>query len=199
MSDQTETQEEEAGFMGRWSQKKNKARLEEQDILKQPLESDKHLPEEIPAENFKTDEDMPPLESLSEESDYSGFLSPKVSDVLRKQALRKLFHLSSMNIVDGLDDYAEDFTKFEGLGNIIPHEMKRMLDREKAKLEAEEEEEAAERERLSQNNINHSDAETEELIMNREDGTESLPVVSDQQQTDIDEELTNPKDNENNE
>ena len=34
-----------------------------------------------------TDADMPPLESLTEDSDYSGFLSPKVSEDLRRSAL----------------------------------------------------------------------------------------------------------------
>ncbi|MBG7601914.1 MAG: DUF3306 domain-containing protein [Gammaproteobacteria bacterium] len=77
------------------------------------------------------DEDMPPLETLTEESDYTGFLSPKVSDELRKLALRKLFHGSQFNICDGLDDYDEDFTKFAKLGDVITAEM-----RQRAELEA---------------------------------------------------------------
>jgi len=77
------------------------------------------------------DEDMPPLETLTEESDYTGFLSPKVSDELRKLALRKLFHGSQFNICDGLDDYDEDFTKFAKLGDVITAEMRR-----RAELEA---------------------------------------------------------------
>ncbi len=52
-----------------------------------------------------TDEDMPPVESLDAESDYSQFMSPRVSDSLRRMALRKLFGMSSFNIRDGLDDY----------------------------------------------------------------------------------------------
>ena len=78
-----------------------------------------------------TDEDMPPLKTLTEESDYTGFLSPKVSDELRKLALRKLFHGSKFNICDGLDDYDEDFTKFAKLGDVITAEM-----RHRAELEA---------------------------------------------------------------
>lgn len=77
------------------------------------------------------DEDMPPLETLTEESDYTGFLSPKVSDELRKLALRKLFHGSQFNICDGLDDYDEDFTKFAKLGDVITAEM-----RHRAELDA---------------------------------------------------------------
>jgi len=55
---------------------------------------------------------MPPLESLGPDSDYSGFMSPGVSDELRRLALRKLFHSPLYNITDGLDDYDDDFRSF---------------------------------------------------------------------------------------
>jgi hypothetical protein len=77
-----------------------------------------------------TDEDMPPLDALDENSDYAAFMSPGISETLRKQALRKLFHLPGLHVSDGLDDYDEDFSRFAGLGNVITHEMKRMLERE---------------------------------------------------------------------
>ena len=35
---------------------------------------------------------------------------------------------------DGLDDYAEDFTSFAGLGDIVTHEMRRMFEKQKDKL-----------------------------------------------------------------
>ena len=58
------------------------------------------------------DADMPPLESLGPESDYSGFMSPGVSEELRRLALRKLFRSPLYNITDGLDDYDDDFRSF---------------------------------------------------------------------------------------
>lgn len=82
-----------------------------------------------------TDEDMPPLETLDEHSDYSGFLSPKVSETLRRQALRKLFHLPQLNIPDGLNDYDEDYTHFEQLGDVVTHEMKRLLQQDAEKVQ----------------------------------------------------------------
>ena len=36
------------------------------------------------AENSLTDADMPPLDTLGEDNDFSSFLSPEVSKVLRK-------------------------------------------------------------------------------------------------------------------
>ena len=81
-----------------------------------------------------TDADMPPLDSLDADSDFSPFMSPGVSEQLRTLALRKLFHLPAFNVTDGLNDYDEDYTRFAGLGNVVTQEMKRMLKRE---LEAE--------------------------------------------------------------
>ena len=75
-----------------------------------------------------TDEDMPALESLDEGSDYSGFLSPGVSEELRRRALRKLFMSAVFNVRDGLDDYDEDFTSFEALGDIVTSDMKHMAE-----------------------------------------------------------------------
>ena len=71
-----------------------------------------------------TDADMPDLRSLDEQSDYTAFLSAKVSESLRRAALRKLFHSTAFNVVDELDDYNEDFTTFESLGDIVTAEMR---------------------------------------------------------------------------
>ena len=76
-----------------------------------------------------TDADMPPVDSLDGDSDFSVFMSPGVSEQLRTQALRKLFHLPAFNVTDGLNDYDEDYTQFAGLGNMVTHEMKSMLGR----------------------------------------------------------------------
>jgi hypothetical protein len=67
---------------------------------------------------------MPPLEGIDESTDMSGFLSPKVSEGVKRMALRKFFHSPIFNIVDGLDDYDDDFTTFEALGDIITSDMR---------------------------------------------------------------------------
>ena len=84
------------------------------------------------AEKVPSDEDMPPLDSLDEDSDYSGFLSPGVSEALRRRALRKLFMSAVFNIPDGLDDYDDDFTSFQALGDVVTSDM-----RHQAEMEAE--------------------------------------------------------------
>jgi hypothetical protein len=80
-----------------------------------------------------TDADMPPLDTLDESSDYSGFLSEKVSETLRRAALRKLFHSSAFNVIDDMDDYAEDFTTFGALGDIVTSDMRHQVEVEARK------------------------------------------------------------------
>lgn len=133
MDEDSGNQSDEAGFMQRWSRRKLDAQSEDEQVLEVRSDPEDITSTEPEVEEYKTDDDMPPIEQLTEKSDYSDFLSPGVSDVLRKQALRKMFHMPSMNIVDGLDDYAEDFNDFTALGDIITHEMQRMFDREKEK------------------------------------------------------------------
>ncbi len=79
-------------------------------------------------EPLLTDEDMPPIESLSAESDFSGFLSPGVSEDLRRVALRRLWQVADLDFVDELDIYAGDYTSFEPLGGLVTQEMSRRLE-----------------------------------------------------------------------
>ncbi|MEZ5594545.1 MAG: DUF3306 domain-containing protein [Gammaproteobacteria bacterium] len=85
------------------------------------------------------DNDMPPLDSLGEKSDYRAFFAPKVSAELRRLALRKLFHSPKFNIRDGLDDFDDDYTYFEPLGDTVTADMKHMqaVAQKRAELQAE--------------------------------------------------------------
>ena len=47
------------------------------------------------------------------------FLADDISESLRRQVLRKLFHMGKFNICDGLDDYADDYTVFESLTTVL--------------------------------------------------------------------------------
>ena len=87
-----------------------------------------------------TDKDMPDINNLTEKSDYSLFMSEGVSEELRKLALRKLFSGAGFNIKDGLDDYDDDFTSFEGLGGLVTCDMKHQQEmKEKRELEEQQE------------------------------------------------------------
>jgi len=85
-----------------------------------------------------TDADMPSVQTLDHRSDVSAFFSPGVSQALRRLALRKVFHLPSFNVRDGLDDYDDDFTRFAALGNTMTADLRHRLEMEaKRKQEAE--------------------------------------------------------------
>lgn len=53
---------------------------------------------------------LPPIESLSFDSDFSAFLQPKVEETVRRAALRKLFSDPRFNVMDGLDVYIDDYS-----------------------------------------------------------------------------------------
>jgi hypothetical protein len=126
------------GFLSRWSRRKrdtsgapkgsNGTVANVSDAVDMPDPG-----EAIQAREDLTDDDMPPLESLDENSDYSGFFSPKVSAGVKRAALRKLFRSAMFNITDGLDDYDEDFRNFEALGDIITADMRQQMEREAEK------------------------------------------------------------------
>ena len=111
-----------------------------------------------------TDADMPDIDTLAEDSDFTGFMSPGVSDELRNLALRKLFYAPVFNIRDGLDEYDEDYTSFEKLGDIVTCDMKHQIEVQERKL----------REALEQEDQAAADAELEELPEDMEDDVEDM-------------------------
>ncbi len=58
---------------------------------------------------------LPPVESLTFDSNFAPFVRPDVDAALRRLALRKLFADPKLNATDGLDVYAGDYTAFEPL------------------------------------------------------------------------------------
>jgi len=57
--------------------------------------------------------ELPPVESLTPESDFRPFLRDGVPPATRSAALKKLFADPAFNVMDGLDVYIEDFGKTE--------------------------------------------------------------------------------------
>lgn len=150
----TDTDEEtppvDEGFGSRWSRRKLDAQKPQQDLSVQTQT------ETTGDQPVLTDADMPPIESLTEDSDYSGFLSPEVSDELRKQALRKLFLGSGFNICDGLDDYDEDFTSFAKLGDIVTADMRHQMEVEaRKKLALDDNEASRDQEPVDNQSLKH--------------------------------------------
>ena len=54
---------------------------------------------------------LPPIDSLTRDSDFTPFMRPDVAPELRSAALRKLFADPHFNVMDGLDVYIDDYSK----------------------------------------------------------------------------------------
>ena len=131
------TADSKESVLRRWSRRKLEAREAPGGEAPKPAAGDpaaSAVPAEAEDKPVLTDADMPPLESLTEESDFSPFMSKGVSEELRNLALRKLFRSSVFNIRDGLDEYDDDFTTFEKLGDIVTADMKHQIEMQQQKL-----------------------------------------------------------------
>ena len=58
---------------------------------------------------------LPPVESLTFDADFTAFMKHDIDPNLRRAALKKLFSDPRFNVMDGLDTYIDDYTKFEPL------------------------------------------------------------------------------------
>ena len=160
MNDQPENDGE--GFVARWSRRK----IEEKEPSKDTKSEVSKLEEGAPLDTKSTQDvgeegetnvdDLPDIETLNESSDYTPFLKDGVPEKLKRLALRKLWKSNPVfGIIDGLDDYDEDysaigivaqeiFTNYKpGKGMVDPNEAEEEIDEVvKAEGEVEPEEEA---------------------------------------------------------
>jgi Protein of unknown function (DUF3306) len=56
---------------------------------------------------------LPPLSAISLTEDFTPFMQAKVPQALKQQAFKALFKEPHFNVMDGLDIYIDDYTKFE--------------------------------------------------------------------------------------
>jgi hypothetical protein len=96
--------QEKENFLDRWSRLK---REQEEKTVPQKTESQDKPPE------------LPPIDKLTPDSEFSGFMHPKVEDALRRVALKKLFSDPHFNTPDPYEAYSGDWT----VGEAIPDEM----------------------------------------------------------------------------
>lgn len=114
--------EDKEAFLARWSRRKR-------EIAATPAEQPADVATPPPA--------LPPVESLTPESDFAGFMHPKVKDELRRLALKKLFSDPHFNLPDPFEAYSGDWTG----GEPIPAEMLAALNQARTVLLSPEEKE----------------------------------------------------------
>ena len=54
---------------------------------------------------------LPPVESLTFDSDFTAYLKADVDESLKRAALKKLLRDPRFNVMDGLDTYIDDYSK----------------------------------------------------------------------------------------
>ena len=97
--------QEKEDFLGRWSRLKRE-QAKEAEVARQPADAGK------PPE-------LPPVDQLTSESEFSGFMHPQVKDALRRVALKKLFSDPHFNTPDPFEPFSGDWT----VGETISDEM----------------------------------------------------------------------------
>jgi len=112
--------DEKEPFLARWSRLKREAPAPEKK-------------DESPAAA------VPPVETLTPESDFTAFMGPKVKDELRRLALKKLFSDPHFNVPDPFEPYSRDWT----VGEPIPEELLATLNQARRVLFAEQDKKPA--------------------------------------------------------
>ena len=126
-------------FLGRWSRRKQsapgEAEAEDARLERERLESLPVAPVQVPADphgevqaaepgSIRAETpDLPAVESLTPQADFTAFMKPEVPAQLKNAALKKLFADPHFNVMDGLDIYIDDYTKADP----IPPAMLRAL------------------------------------------------------------------------
>lgn len=114
----------EGSRLSRWSQRKlatkkggalpepdEIARVKDKKPSEQALAPDAQTDVAAEQEEMLTEADLPPIEELSAESDYTVFLKKNVPEMLRRRALRKLWVSDPVLAnLDGLNDYDDDYS-----------------------------------------------------------------------------------------
>ncbi|HMA30283.1 MAG TPA: DUF3306 domain-containing protein, partial [Casimicrobiaceae bacterium] len=66
---------------------------------------------------------LPPIESLTAESNFAAFMRPGVDEAIRRGALKKLFGDPRFNVMDGLDIYIDDYTRSDPVDPSLAREL----------------------------------------------------------------------------
>ncbi len=130
------------GFISRWSRRK----LAREEVAETPAspEVPAASPEATPAAGAPSApalEPLPPVESLTPESDFKPFMRPEVDPGIKQAAMKQLFKDPQFNVMDGLDTYIEDY----GVPDPIPESMMKTLYQARQHVWSDEERAAADK------------------------------------------------------
>jgi hypothetical protein len=114
----------EEPFFERWARRKAEARQQPAELAPPAGAVEPEAPAEQETGAVAEPVELPPLESLGEDSNYGAFLAPGVDPALRRQALRQMFRAPKYHVIDSLDPFRADFSNYAGLGDIVTADMR---------------------------------------------------------------------------
>lgn len=165
---------EDRNFLARWSRLKQQSRAP----AELPIDADNTSAAlapgaAVPAPEPAQVSELPPVDSLDFESDFSGFMQREVEVSVKRAALKKLFHTPHFNQMDGLDVYIDDYNSFEP----IPESMLRELHHARGMIfDAPDEESVAQEVRVPA--VDESGSRDEQIAASAASEIEDLPAES---------------------
>ena len=153
--------------LARWSRLKSGAARRAEAPKPKPASAPR-APEAPPPE-------LPPLDQLGPDSDFSAFMDRRVDDGLRRLALKKLFSDPRLNAADGLDVFSEDYSLLEDL----PQEMVAKLEHVRRTLRRPDPEQEKEKETEPEQNVAQAveaEPEDENVEGNEDEGEDPQDV-----------------------
>lgn len=194
MIDLPEEKNDGENFASRWSRRKL-AEKEREDTESIPVIEEASAGEVTETEI--KEEDLPDIEGLEKDSDYTPFMQDGVPEKLKRLALRKLWMSDpAFGFLDGLNDYDEDYSAIgiiaqevttnyvPGRGMVDPNDPEENLEDETEEETAEEVEEVSDADETQE--TEEGDAETEEDQAS-EDQPEEADDVGEDEIAEIDE------------
>jgi len=102
---------DDADFLRRWSRRKVASRTGETLPSDAPPAPAAVIVETGAPEEARAPDPLPPVESLTPESDFAPFMQPGVDPGVKREALKTLLRDPRFNVMDGLDVYIDDYSK----------------------------------------------------------------------------------------
>jgi hypothetical protein len=99
-------------FISRWSRRKSASKAGPDRPTADAVPAQAGIQGEEPAEpQTQAPDPLPPVESLTPESDFTPFMKPEVDADVKRKALKVLLQDPRFNVMDGLDVYIDDYSK----------------------------------------------------------------------------------------
>lgn len=110
---------------GRWSRIKQELRRKDitppvEEVVESQEENELAVNESLPEEEVLAKYNLPNPDNIELGTDITGFMNKEIPEFLRRKALRSLWRSNPvLHVLDGLNDYDEDYTNAAFAGQVV--------------------------------------------------------------------------------